>query len=208
MLPTGLWAARQLHTPVRQVEDAPPKRLGPMGYSMVAYFCFAVGYIVYLTFLSAFLKTLGAGAWTVSLIWSIVGIGTITSSFVWRGFIGRHRSGLPMAVTLACVAVGSMLPVLFPTLLGLLASSVLFGLSVFMPPTSVTNFIRQNNPSDTWGLMMGIYTVIFAVGQCIGPIATGLIGDLSGNIGVGLLAAGAILLLGSVAAFLQQPLED
>ena len=208
MLPTGLWAAWQLDAPMSYSKDALPRRISPMWGSMVAYFCFAVGYIVYLTFLSAFLKTLGAGAWTVSLIWSIVGIGTITSSFVWRGFIGRHRSGLPMAVTLACVAVGSMLPVLFPTLLGLLASSVLFGLSVFMPPTSVTNFIRQNNPSDTWGLMMGIYTVIFAVGQCIGPIATGLIGDLSGNIGVGLLAAGAILLLGSVAAFLQQPLED
>lgn len=206
MLPLGLWAARQLNTPVRQAEDAPPERLGPMGYSMVAYFSFAVGYIVYLTFLSAFLKTLGAGAWTVSLIWSIVGLGTIVSSFVWRGVIGRYRSGLPMAVTLTCVAVGSVLPVVFPTMLGLLASSVLFGLSVFMPPTSVTSFIRQNNPPDTWGRLMGIYTVIFAVGQCIGPIAAGAIGDAFGNIGFGLLAAGAILLLGAGAAALQKPL--
>lgn len=208
MLPTGLWAARQLHTPVRQVEDAPPKRLGPMGYSMVAYFCFAVGYIVYLTFLSAFLETLGASPWTVSLIWTIVGVGTIASSFVWRGLIGRYQSGLPMTVTLACVAVGSVLPVLFPTLLGLLASSVLFGLSVFMPPTSVTSFIRQNNPPDTWGRLMGIYTVIFAVGQCIGPIAAGVIGDAFGNIGFGLLAAGVTLLLGAVAASLQRPLAE
>lgn len=208
MLPTGLWSARQLQTPVRQVEDAPPKRLGPMGYSMVAYFSFAVGYIVYLTFLSAFLKTLGASPWTVSLIWTIVGVGTIASSFVWRGLIGRYQSGLPMAVTLACVALGSVLPVVFPSMLGLLASSVLFGLSVFMPPTSVTSFIRQNNPADTWGRLMGIYTVIFAVGQCIGPIAAGVIGDAFGNIGFGLLAAGAILLLGAVAAALQKPLAE
>ncbi len=208
MLPIGLWSARQLRSPVRQAEDAPPQRLGPMWGSMVAYFSFAVGYIVYLTFLSAFLKTLGAGAWTVSLIWSIVGIGTIASSFVWRGMIGRYRSGLPMAVTLACVAVGSVLPVVFPTMLGLLASSVLFGLSVFMPPTSVTSFIRQNNPPDTWGRLMGIYTVIFAVGQCIGPIAAGMIGDAFGNIGYGLLAAGVILLLGAVAASMQKPLNE
>jgi MFS family permease len=113
-----------------------------------------------------------------------------------------------MAVTLACVAVGSVLPVVVPTFLGLLASSVLFGLSVFMPPTSVASLIRQNNPPDTWGRLMGIYTVIFAVGQCIGPIATGIIGDIFGNIGYGLLAAGGILLFGSLAAFLQKPLED
>jgi len=208
MLPIGLWATQQLNAPVRHTEDVPPRRIGPMWGSMTAYFCFAVGYIVYLTFLSAFLKTLGAGAWTVSLIWSIVGVGTIVSSFLWRGFIGRHRSGFPMAVTLACVAVGSVLPVVVPTFLGLLASSVLFGLSVFMPPTSVASLIRQNNPPDTWGRLMGIYTVIFAVGQCIGPIATGIIGDIFGNIGYGLLAAGGILLFGSLAAFLQKPLED
>ena len=208
MLPTGLWAAKQLQTPVRQVDDAPPQRLGPMGYSMVAYFSFAVGYIVYLTFLSAFLKTLGASPWTVSLIWSIVGFGTIASSFVWRGMIGRYRSGLPMAVTSSCVAIGCVLPVVFPTTLGLLVSSVLFGLSVFMPPTSVTSFIRQNNPPDTWGRLMGIYTVIFAVGQCIGPIAAGAIGDMFGNIGYGLLAAGAILMIGAVFAGFQRALGD
>ena len=206
MLPVALWAAGQLNTPVRQALDAPPQKLGPMRFSMVAYFAFAVGYIVYLTFLSAWLKTLGASPWTVSFIWSIVGAGTIASSFVWRGVIGRFRSGLPMAMTLACVALGSVLPVLFPTLLGLLASSVLFGLSVFMPPTSITSFIRQNNPPDTWGRLMSIYTVIFAVGQCIGPVAAGFIGDAFGNIGYGMLAAGAILLLGAVAAVLQKPL--
>jgi predicted MFS family arabinose efflux permease len=208
MLPMGLWAAKQLQTPVRQAEDAPPQRLGPMGFSMVAYFSFAVGYIVYLTFLSAFLKTLGASPWTVTLIWSIVGVGTIASSFVWRGVIGRYRTGLPMALTLTCVAVGSVLPVVFPTMLGLLVSSVLFGLSVFMPPTSVTSFIRQNNPPDTWGRLMGIYTVIFAVGQCIGPIAAGLIGDAFGNIGYGLMAAGAILMVGAVAAGFQRALGE
>ena len=208
MLPTGLRAAKQLQSPVRQVDDAPPLRLGPMGYSMVAYFAFAVGYIVYLTFLSAFLKTLGASAWTVSLIWSIVGVGTIASSFVWRGMIGRYRSGLPMAVTLSCVAIGCVLPAVFPTMLGLLVSSVLFGLSVFIPPTSVTSFIRQNNPPDTWGRLMGIYTVIFAVGQCIGPIAAGAIGDMFGNIGYGLLAAGAILMIGAVFAGFQRALGD
>lgn len=208
MVPTGLWAAGQLQTPVRAAQGTASRRLSPMAFSMVAYFAFAVGYIVYLTFLSAFLKTLGANPWVVSLIWSIVGAGTIVSSFIWRGLIGRYRNGVPMAVTLACVAVGSVLPVVFPTMIGLLVSSVLFGLSVFMPPTSITSFMRQNNPPDSWGRLMSIYTVIFAVGQCLGPVTAGWIGDWLGNIGYGLLAAGGILLVGAIAALFQRALED
>jgi MFS family permease len=206
MVPLALWAAWQLNTPVRVVGDAEPPPLRFMRFEMGGYFAFSIGYIVYLTFLSAWMKTLGAGPWMVSSVWSIVGVGTILSSFVWRGFIGRFRSGLPLAVTLACVAVGTVLPVVFPTVVGLLASAVLFGLTVFMPPTSVTSFIRQNNPPDTWGRLMSIYTVIFATGQCIGPIAAGWIGDWFDNIGYGLVAAAGILAIGSVTGAMQRRL--
>lgn len=208
MAPLSLWAARQLHTPVRGLDDAPAPLLRTMRFEMAGYFMFAVGYIVYLTFLSAWMRTLGAGPWMVSLVWCIVGICTLLSSFVWRGLIGRFQSGVPLALTNACVAVAILLPVVFPTIAGLLVSSALFGLTVFMPPTSVTSFIRQNNPPDTWGRLMSIYTVLFAVGQCIGPIAAGLIGDAFDNIGYGLIAAAGILAVGSLCGALQRRLES
>jgi len=207
MLPSALWTAKQLNTPVRGVDDRPAPELRSMWAEMFGYFMFAVGYIVYLTFLSAWMQTLGAGPWMVTSVWSIVGLGTVVSSFVWRGFIGRFQSGIPLAVTLCCVAIGTVLPVVFPTLIGLLVSSILFGLSVFMPPTSITSFIRQNTPPDNWGKLMSIYTVVFAVGQCIGPVAAGLIGDVFGNIGYGLVAAGGILMIGAILAATQRALN-
>ncbi|MBR9862596.1 MAG: YbfB/YjiJ family MFS transporter [Rhodobacteraceae bacterium] len=206
MMPLSLWAARQLKTPVRRGTDAPAPRLRSMGFEIAGYFMFAVGYIVYLTFLSAWMRSLGAGPWMVSAVWSIVGVGTLLSSFIWRGVIGRFQSGVPLALTNGCVAVAILLPVVFPTLTGLLVSSALFGLTVFMPPTSVTSFIRQNNPPDTWGRLMSVYTVMFATGQCIGPYAAGLIGDAFDNIGYGLVAAAVILAIGAVCGAMQRGL--
>ena len=48
--------------------------------------------------------------------------------------------------------------------------------------------------------------MVFAVAQTVGPYGAGLVGDLFGNIGVSLLAAAGLLLIGAAAALLQRPL--
>ena len=90
----------------------------------------------------------------------------------------------------------------------LLVSAVVFGLSVFMAPGAVTNFARQNLPSQAWGRAISLFTLVFAVAQTAGPYGAGLVGDLSGNIGVSLLAAAGLLLVGAALALLQRPLQQ
>ena len=208
-VPLSLWAALQLRTPAQgsQATDHTPLPLRRMLPEMAGYAGFGLGYIVYLTFLSAWMTEQRASAGFIALVWVVLGTCICLSPFVWRRVLARHASGLPLAMILTCIAIGSALPVVLPNGPVLLVSAVVFGLSVFMAPGAVTNFARQNLPPAAWGRAISLFTLVFAVAQTAGPYGAGLVGDLSGNIGVSLLAAAALLLVGAVLALLQRPLK-
>ena len=122
--------------------------------------------------------------------------------------IAEVSNALPQALILTGIALGSALPVILPGGVALMASATIFGLCVFMPPGAVTSFSRQNLAPESWGAAIGLFTVVFAVAQTIGPYAAGLIGDLFGDLGISLLAAAAILLGGAGFSLMQRPLEE
>ena len=206
-LPLSLWAAAQLSVPVQIQSKAPALPIRRMLAQMAGYAGFGLGYIVYLTFLSAWMTEQSASAGFISAVWVLLGLCICISPLVWRPSLARHASGVPLAMILSCIALGSALPVLWPGSLSLLISAVVFGLSVFMAPSAVTNFTRQNLPPESWGQAISLFTVIFAVAQTLGPYGAGLVGDLSHNIGTGLLVAAALLLIGAVIAWTQKPLH-
>ena len=206
-LPLSLWAAAQLSVPVQIQSKAPALPIRRMLAQMAGYAGFGLGYIVYLTFLSAWMTEQSASAGFISAVWVLLGLCICISPLVWRPILARHASGVPLAMILSCIALGSALPVLWPGSLSLLISAVVFGLSVFMAPSAVTNFTRQNLPPESWGQAISLFTVVFAVAQTLGPYGAGLVGDLSHNIGTGLLVAAALLLIGAVIAWTQKPLH-
>ena len=205
-LPLSLWAAIQLRTPVQAESKAkilPIRRMIPQ---MAGYAGFGLGYIVYLTFLSAWMTEQAASYGFITLVWVLLGLSICISPLVWRPILARHASGLPLALILTSIGVGSALPVIWPGTFSLLISAVIFGLSVFMAPSAVTNFTRQNLPPESWGPAISLFTVVFAVAQTLGPYGAGLIGDLSQNIGTSLLVAATLLLFGAIIALTQKPL--
>ena len=207
-LPLSLWAASQLHAPVPLAQSRPaPLPVSRMLPEMAGYASFGLGYFVYLTFLSAWMTEQQASAEFIALVWVVLGTSLCLSPFVWRPVLARYSSGLPLALILTCIAIGSALPVVLPEGMVLLVSAVVFGLAVFMGPGAVTSFARQNLPPEAWGRAISLFTMVFAVAQIIGPYGAGLVGDLYDNIGVSLLVAAVILLVGAVLAFLQKPLK-
>ncbi len=209
-VPLSLWAASQLHAPAQtqQRVNTTPLPVRRMLPEMAGYAGFGLGYIVYLTFLSAWMTEQRASAGFIALVWVVLGTSICLSPFVWRRVLARHASGLPLALILTCIAIGSALPVVLPNGPVLLVSAVVFGLSVFMAPGAVTNFARQNLPSESWGRAISLFTLVFAVAQTAGPYGAGLVGDLAGNIGISLLAASGLLLIGAALALLQRPLQQ
>lgn len=205
-LPLGLWAASTLRVRAQSQTQPTPLPVRRMLPELAGYAGFGLGYIVYLTFLSEWMTEQAAGAGFIALIWVILGLCICISPLVWRPVLARFRTGLPLALILTCIAIGSALPVMLPGGFALLLSAVIFGLSVFMAPGAITNFTRQNLPAESWGRAISLFTVVFAVAQTLGPYGAGLVGDLFDDIGVSLLAAAGLLLIGAVAALRQKPL--
>lgn len=209
-LPLSLWAASQLHVPARQAGQAEstPVPVGRMLPVMACYACFGGGYFVYLTFLSAWMTEQRASAGLIAVVWVVLGTCICLSPFVWRRVLARHASGLPLALIMLCVAIGTALPVVLPKGPVLLVSAVVFGISVFMQPGAGTNFVRHNLPPEAWGSTVSLMTLIFAVTQIAGPYGAGLVADFFGDIGISLLTAAAVLLIGAALALLQRPLQQ
>lgn len=205
-LAPGLWAGRALRPP----RNSPPPRVAlPMARMlplMAAYGAFGLGYFVYFTFLSAWMTEAGAGGGFIALVWVLLGVCLCLSPFVWRPVLARHAGGRAMAMILACIALGSALPVLLPGALAPPLSALIFGLSVFMAPGAVTSFCRQNLPAEAWGAAIAVFTVVFAASQTLGPVAAGWIGDRSGDIGHGMIAAALVLAAGAGLALVQKRL--
>ncbi len=207
--PASLWAARQLRPPPSGApEPDAPVPLRRMLGEIAGYAGFGMGYIVYLTFIAAWMTSQNEGPLFIAVIWMIIGLCICASPFLWRGIFARFSNGVPLALILTGIAVGSALPVLWDAAYVPILSAVIFGLAVFMAPGAITNFVRRNLPQQSWGRAISIFTVVFAISQTLGPVGAGLIGDLTGDIGISLLAASGILLLGAALAILQKPLES
>jgi MFS family permease len=68
---------------------------------------------------------------------------------------------------------------------------------------ATTAIVRAMRPAEDWSRWVSRFTVIFGVGQVIGPIFTGTLGDMFGSTDIVLAASAAILALGTLLALCQ-----
>lgn len=205
----AVWAVFYVDAPLEKAiskakDKLPVKAMWP---SLANYSLFAFGYIIYLTFIVAWMRQEGFDARMVVLIWSVMSIAVIISPLVWRHVFAKSQAGMAGALTCSVNGIGALLPVLWPTTMGLLFSAFIFGISIFQVPGSMTNFSRKNLPQRQWGASVALFTTLFALAQVFGPLVAGLVSDLVGDLSPGLIVAAVILLLGGAIALLQKPIE-
>ncbi len=204
------FAARGAPDPV----PAPP--LASKGYAhlrvlapvMVAYGLFGVGYISYMTFIVAFLAGEGAGAADIATFWVALGVAGIVGGFAWGPVLGRLRAGRGVALVTVVLAAGAGLPLLSRSTPVGLASAVLFGGSFLAVVTAVTAAARHVLEPYRWTPAIAALTVVFAAGQCVGPVLSGVLSDGPGGVRTGLVASVVVLLLGAAAALAQRDQMD
>ena len=206
--PIAIWSALNVELAPRQTQKPSPLPVCGMLGALVGYGFFATGYIVYLTFIVAWMKELPADFVLVSLVWVTIGFGIIASPFAWRTVLAKYASGIPLALATSVVAIGSVLPVVWSGPAGLFISAGMFGLAVFIGPSSITSFSRKNLPQVSWAKSVSLFTIVFAIGQTIGPVGAGWIIDQSGQVQHSLLFGGGILAIGAFAALSQSPLHQ
>lgn len=175
--------------------------------SLIGYFFFSAGYIVYMTFVIAWLKQNSASLLMVMLCWSILGVGVTISGFAWKGVLSRYKNGIPLGASSLVTAIGAGVLLVMTDEIGIILSAVIFGMAFFIAPTSVTAYTRHNLPKAHWGEAIALYTILFASGQTLGPVGAGIIADLTGDLQGGMMAGVVLLVLGGIAGLIQKPLN-
>ncbi len=171
------------------------------------YFLFGLGYLIYLTFLVAWMRAEGAGATLVAGVWSLMAVGTMLSPFIWRRVLAAARGGGAMAASNLATGLGVLCALLLPAPFGVVVSAAVVGASFYIVPASASTFGRKNLTQAQWGRSFAAFTIVFSIGQMIGPVAAGALADAAGSIALGLASAGAILLAGAVVSVMQRPLS-
>jgi MFS family permease len=203
MAAASLWAAAQVEEPGAAPGSA-RWRIGPFVPQVLAYACFGLGYIGYMTFVIAWMRVNGAGTGLVIAVWTVLGAATLAAPAVWAGPCERWRGGRPLAAVMAVLATGAALPMASVSPAAMLASAALFGVAMFSAPSAVSSLIKHLLPKPAWGSAMATFTVVFAASQIAGPVATGWVADAFGSLRPGLTASAAVLALGALLALAQR----
>ena len=165
--------------------------------SLGSYFLVACGYIVYMTFIFAWMSDQQLSWHLGTAVWLVLGGAAAVSPFVWRRALDTWHPGATLSATALAMLLGTLLPVLSANLASVLVSAASFGVSIFIAPAAVAVMIRKTMKPTQWARGMIFYTVLFAIGQAIGPVLSGWVADHSSlNASMGFASA----LLGIAAA--------
>ena len=204
------WAAMQIEEPNFEVPGALNGHVATshgvkdLGAGLLAYALFGLGYIAYMTFVIAWMRDGGAGTGEVIAMWCAFGVASLLGPWLWRGPLQRWLPARMLATAIALLAVGALLPLLHAGSVSLFVSAVLFGTSMWNIPGSVTNLAKRALPKQAWGSAVATFTIVFSVGQMIGPVATGWLADQFGSLRIGLAPAVGVLAAGALIALTQR----
>ena len=100
--------------------------------------------------------------------------------------------------------MGTAIPLYSASRSAMMLSALLFGVAMFSVPASVTDIVKSALPKPAWARAVALFTVLFAVGQMLGPIFAGWLADRTHSLNATLEASTVILLCASLIASFQR----
>ncbi|ROP42431.1 YbfB/YjiJ family MFS transporter [Saccharothrix texasensis] len=152
-------------------------RVRPLWRVASAYALFALGYITYITFLSAYLVERRAPTWQVVLTWAALGLAVVATPVLWSRPIAAWPGARAPATLLGVLGGGAALALVAPTPLVILGSAIVYGATFMGVPAAVTALIRDAVPAADLTATLAAFTTLFAAGQTAGPWLAGLVAD-------------------------------
>ncbi len=173
--------------------------------SLTAYALFGLGYISYMTFIIAYLRSGAVSTWAITAFWLLLGVSVFASAFVWQGLLDKAKAaGYALASVLAVVALGTALPLVSTSLVAVLISGVLFGGAFLTVVSAVTNIARCALPTHAWAGGIALFTLLFSIGQTIGPMVAGVLADRSNSFTSGFALSASCLAIAAALALMQK----
>ena len=169
--------------------------------SLLAYFLFACGYIVYMTFIFAWIQAQGLSWQFGTVAWAGLGLGVAGSPFAWRQALDAWSPAITLAASCTVTLAGALLPVFLASAPSILISTGLFGLGMFIAPSAVAILVHRAMPAPQWAKGITLFTVVFSVGQAVGPMIAGRVAD-EFSLRASLILGAIVLAIASVMALI------
>lgn len=166
------------------------------------YFLFAITCLTYTTFVvTTMVDEFAVAKPTAGVLWSILGALSIFSGALFGSVADRMGLRVGMAATLTVQGAAFALVALGTGTYGLYLSVVLFGLSAWSMPSIIAAAAGDYLGPEAAAAGFAVLTLMFAVGQVLGPAGAGILAEWTGgfavsySIAVGLNALAVLLCL-------------
>jgi predicted MFS family arabinose efflux permease len=147
--------------------------------------------------LSAYLTSHRASITQITVTWALLGLSAVAAPALWSRPISRWPGAAALAASLAVLSAAAAAALAGAGPLAVAGSAIGYGASFLVVPAAVTALVRAATPPSEWTGALATFTVVFAVGQTVGPYLAGALAD---HYGAGATLAWTAILCAAGAA--------
>jgi MFS family permease len=169
---------------------------------------FGFSYIIYVTFFAAYLVR--EGGWSQAAaggLWAQIGLVSIISGFIWGAVSDRWGRRFGLAMVFGIQGLCYLVFAVVKSPLGFYLSALLFASTSWSIPAIVAAACGDYLGPRLAPAALGLATVLFGIGQAIGPGISGYIADITGSFSLAFLVAATAALVGSIGSLLLRPIR-
>lgn len=167
------------------------------------YFMFGFSYIIYVTFFIAYLTSEATlTPQKAGQIFALLGVASILSGTLWGALsdvLGRRYGSLLAYLT---IALSFLVLALWRSSPGFYVSSIVFGLSLSSIPAIMAAAVGDSIGGKLAPAALGFITLIFGIGQSLGPAVAGGIKDMTGTFVGAFVLSAVVSLIGAAGSML------
>lgn len=165
---------------------------GFMPWMILAYGLEGLGYIITGTFLVDMINEVPSLQKYASYAWVFVGIGAIPSAPIWGILMTKYKPIFILAIAYILQVIGMLLPVLSQSVIAVLCSALLSGVTFVGIVVLTTSYCRELFPAKS-AIVVSTLTTYYAFGQIIGPLIAGKLTTYYGSYNSALIFASSIV---------------
>jgi MFS family permease len=170
-------------------------RSGTLWHLAAVYFGFGLSYIMFSTFFIRYLtKELGFTQTEAGWLWLKIGMLSGVSGFIWGLISDRWGRRLALIGVFLLQGTGFVVLGTYPKPAGAYVTAILFALTAWSIPALMAALAGDLFGARLAPTALGLMTIVFGVGQALGPYLAGQIADAASSFRPAFLLAGVIAL--------------